>query len=251
MSKGPETTTWLTNPRPAPDARLRLFCVPYAGSGPSAFRTWPAALPASVEVRPVQLPGREGRFREPAHTRLVALAAALAEGLLDDLDRPFAFFGHSMGALVAFEVARQLRRRGAPAPAGLVVSGRPAPQLGPRAAPLHALPDDKFVAALAARGGLPEAVRQDPELLAVVLPALRADLVACETYAYMAEPPLDCPVTAYGGLQDPQAGWSDLQAWAQQTTARFGLRMFPGGHFFLHGAQPQVLAALARDVEQF
>lgn len=251
MNKSPGPTPWLACPRPNPRAAMRLFCLPYAGSGASAFRRWPESLPASVEIRSVQLPGREGRFREPPFTRLMPLAQALADGLRSYLDRPFAFFGHSMGALVSFELTRQLRRQGGPTPVGLLVSGRSAPQVPCRSSPLHVLPDNELVAWLAARGGLLEEVRQNRELLSVVLPALRADLAVCETYPYLAEAPLDCPITAYGGLQDSQTTWTDLQAWAQQTTARFGLRMFPGGHFFMHTAEAMVLQAVSRDLEQF
>ena len=248
MSKPSLTATWLTNPRPNPRAELRLFCFPYAGRGASVFHRWPAALPATVEVRPVQLPGRESRFGEPAFTHFMPVVEALADALRPFLDRPFAFFGHSMGALVAFGLARELRRQGAAAPAGLLVSGRRAPQVPARARPLHRLSDDELVAKLAARGGLVPEVRQNRELLALMLPVLRADLAVCEAYTYLAEPPLSCPITAYGGWEDPQASQDDLRAWGEQTAARFRLRMFVGSHFFVHSAEPKVLEALAGDL---
>jgi medium-chain acyl-[acyl-carrier-protein] hydrolase len=248
MSKTSATATWLTNPRPNPRAELRLICFPYAGRGASVYHHWPTALPATVEVRPVQLPGRESRFGEPAFTQFMPLVEALAGALRPFLDRPFAFFGHSMGAVVSFGVARELRRRGDAAPAGLLVSGRRAPQCPARARPVHRLSDEELVAKLVARGGLVPEIRHNRELLALMLPVLRADLAVCETYAYLAEPPLSCPITAYGGWDDPQASQEDLRAWGEQTSGRFRLRMFVGSHFFLHSAETLLLEAVARDL---
>lgn len=248
MKKSLATESWLTCPRPIPHPDLRLFCFPYAGRGASIFHHWPASLPGFVEVRPVQLPGREGRFRQPPFNRLLPLVEALAEGLGPWLDRPFAFFGHSMGALVSFELARELRRRGRPGPSCLVVSGHGAPQLPPRTPPLRDLPDDEFLAKLSALGGLPDEAFRHAELLSLLLPVLRADFTACETYVCPEESPLACPISAYGGLEEHHTPREDLEAWNLHTTGRFRVRQFPGGHFFLHSAGSLVLDMLAHDL---
>jgi medium-chain acyl-[acyl-carrier-protein] hydrolase len=198
----------------------------------------------------VQLPGRESRFREPAFTRLSALIEGLTDALRPFLDRPFAFFGHSMGAVVGFELTRELRRRGGPAPRCLLVSARGAPQLPPRRAPLHSLSDDELVERLTAIGGVPPEVLAHRELLSLVLPALRADVQVSDTYRCVPEAPLTCPVRAYGGQEDADVTREDLQAWQEQTTGRFDLQMFPGGHFFLHTAETLLLARVAEDLRE-
>jgi medium-chain acyl-[acyl-carrier-protein] hydrolase len=249
MSKPPATAAWLTNPRPNPRAAVRLFCFPYAGCGASAFHRWPAGLPPTVEVRPVQLPGRESRFREEPFTRLTPLVGALADALRPHLDRPFVFFGHSLGALVSFELARELRRRGGPAPVGLLVAGRGAPHLPQRKPLLGHLPDEEFVEQLAAYGGVPAEVLAHQELLSLLLPALRADVLVSDTYTPTADTPLACPLHVYGGLEDADVPREDLQAWQELTTGPFDLHLFPGGHFFLHTAEALVLARVAQDLQ--
>jgi medium-chain acyl-[acyl-carrier-protein] hydrolase len=205
-------------------------------------------LPASVEVCPVQVPGRETRFREPAFTRLPPLIEALAESLRPYLDRPFAFFGHSLGALVAYELARRLRRDGGPEPVHLFVSGCAAPQTRTRVTSLHTLPLPEFREELRRLNGTPAAVLQNDELLELLLPTLRADFALCETYAYAAGPPLTYPVCAWGGLGDDTVARQDLEAWRDLTTAPFRLRMVPGDHFFLQGARRLLLQGLAQEL---
>jgi medium-chain acyl-[acyl-carrier-protein] hydrolase len=236
---------WLRVGRARPRARIRLICFPYAGGGASVFRHWQDGLPDFVEVSSVQLPGRETRFREAPFTRLEPLLSALALALGPHLDPPFAFFGHSMGALVAFELTRHLRRDGRPQPAGLFLSGCAAPQTGTCERPLHALPDAVFCKRLRGLNGTPTAVFDNHELMQLLLPTLRADFALCETYAFAPGQPLSCPITAWGGLGDDTVGYRELARWREQTLGAFRLRMLPGDHFFLK--TPQLLL---RDLAQ-
>jgi medium-chain acyl-[acyl-carrier-protein] hydrolase len=226
---------------------MRLFCFPYAGGGVHAFRAWADNLPKTVEVCPVQLPGRGARMMEAPFTQMLPLVQAAAEALLPHLDKPFAFFGHSMGALVSFEVARWLRKQGAPEPIHLFVSGCFAPDI-PDPYPLHNLPDPELLEGLRRLNGMPQEALENAELMRLLLPTLRADCTVTETYTYTHEPPLNCPISAFGGLQDHLVGRTHLEAWRQQTTAFFSLRMFPGDHFFLHSAQPLLLRILSREL---
>jgi len=222
---------------------LPLFCFPYGGAGASGYRAWGRGLPAWVEIRPVQFPGREERFREAPHTHLEPLIAELA-GLVFG-SPPFAFFGHSLGALVAFERARELRRRGGRTRALLVASAYPAPQR-PRARPhISHLPHDEFVAMLRQHFDVTEGLLSDPVLAELALPVLRADLGIVESYAYRDEPPFDFPLAAFGGIGDPEAGAEDVAAWQAQSTQPVRVRLFPGGHFFVSTERPAVLAELA------
>jgi medium-chain acyl-[acyl-carrier-protein] hydrolase len=243
---------WIIRPKPDPRACMRLFCLPYAGAGASTFRTWSSHLPQSVEVCRIQLPGRENRLRDPPFTRISPLVKVLAQVIEPYLSLPYAFFGHSVGALVAFELARQQRRLHRLGPAHLFVSGRRAPQILDRDPPMHQLPDGEFVREIGRRfDGIPEAVRQDAELMNVLRPMLRADIEIDETYVYPEEEPLASAVSAFGGLQDPKVSRDDLAAWCKQTCGAFSQRMFPGNHFFLQSAQALLLQAIAQDLTQF
>jgi medium-chain acyl-[acyl-carrier-protein] hydrolase len=167
------------------------------------------------------------------------------DGLREHLAGPFALFGHSFGALVAFEVARELRRRGGPEPAHLFISARRGPRRPDPVPPLHGLSDDRFLAEVRSRyGGIPDAVLEEPELLALLLPTLRADLQAVETYTSEPDTPLEVPMTAFGGLNDPWASLEDLEAWADETRGRFHITRFPGGHFYLNESEAALLEAL-------
>lgn len=241
---------WLACPRPNPDAKLRLFCLPYSGATASIYFPWADVLPSYIEVCPMQLPGRGPRLSEPLATRCAPAVTALAEGLLPYLNKPFALFGHSMGALLGFELTRQLRRTGAPLPVQLFASGHGAPHLPDRNPPLHALPEPEFLVKLRELNGTPEEVLAHDELRNLVLPILRADFAVCETYVYAAEPPLPCPISAYSGLGDDYVNREELEGWREQTSAAFMLRMFPGDHFYLNTARPYLLQALARELDQ-
>ncbi|MFE5328115.1 thioesterase II family protein [Embleya sp. NPDC056575] len=237
---------WVTSPRPRPDADLRLYCLPYAGAGASAFRDWPAALDAlgSFEVAPIQYPGRETRLREPPHIDIDAMAAAVAASI----DRPYAVFGHSIGGRLAFELCRRLRDLDAPPPVRLFASGCPAPQYPPAAIRDSDLPDDEFIARIEGMGSLPAEVVADPELRELVLPVLRSDFAMVDDYIYLARPPLPHPVSAFVGDADPEATEATAAGWREQTTADFALHVLPGDHFFLHSARSTLLTTLAREL---
>jgi medium-chain acyl-[acyl-carrier-protein] hydrolase len=211
------------------------------------FRHWADSLPDFVEVSSVQLPGRESRFREAPFTRLEPLTEALALALGPSLEPPFAFFGHSMGALLAFELTRRLRRDGWPEPARLFLSGCAAPQIRTRARPINALPDAVFCKKLRGLNGTPAAILDHDELMELLLPTLRADFALCETYKFVPGLPLTCPISAWGGLGDDTVGYQELQAWREQTLGAFRLRMLPGDHFFLKNPQP-LLRDLAHEL---
>jgi len=239
---------WVACRKPNPQARLRLFCFPYAGTGASIFRTWSDGLPADVEVCPVQFPGRGTRLMETPFTQLEPLVQALAQALVPLMDKPFAFFGHSLGALVGFELARQLRRQSGVQPVRLFVSADRAPQFPHRERPMHALPDEEFLVELRRLNGIPGKVLEEVELMRTMLPVLRADLAVCETYVYSTEPPLNCPISTFGGLQDRRVNRGDLEGWREQTSVSFSLRMFPGDHFFWHTTQPLLLQVLSQEL---
>ncbi|BAZ22553.1 thioesterase [Kalymmatonema gypsitolerans NIES-4073] len=242
--------SWVTCPQPNPQASLRLFCFPYAGGSSLIFRTWSHSLPTTVEVCPMELPGRGTQMKLPAFTQLQPLVQAIAPVLLPHLDKPFAFFGHSMGALVSFELARLLRKEYNITPVHLFVSARLAPQIPDPKPPVHALPEPEFKEELRRLNGTPEAVLQNAELMQLLVPILRADFAVLETYVYTTEPPLNCPITAYGGSEDEEASYDELQAWQKQTNATFSLQMFTGDHFFLHSAQSLLLQSLSQELHR-
>jgi len=244
----PTFNSWVTCPKPNPHARLRLFCFPYAGGGASIFRKWPDDLPAQIEVCPIQIPGRESRLKEPSFTRLSPLLQTLAQVLHPYLNMPFAFFGHSMGAVISFELARQLRKQYSLDPVHLFVSGRRAPQLPHPSPPIHSLPELAFVEELRHLNGTPESVLQNAELMQLLVPILRADFAICETHVYSSEEPLDCPISAFGGLEDGEVSHDALAAWREQTNSSFTLSMFPGNHFFVQSARSLILAAISQDM---
>lgn len=239
---------WLPWPGTNPDAQLRLFCFPFAGGGASVFRNWSQDLPSEIDVRPVQLPGRERRLREEAYNHLTPLVAAVEHALLPYLTEPFAFFGHCLGALIAFELSRKIRASYGLQPVALFVSGHRAPHLPDRFAPVHQLPDAEFAAELRHRNGTREEVLQNPNVMRLVLPLLRADFAVCETYRYEPGEMLTCPVAAFSGAADPAVLPEELDGWAKQTCGPCAVRVLPGDHFFLQTARDQLLQILSQNL---
>jgi surfactin synthase thioesterase subunit/glycosyltransferase involved in cell wall biosynthesis len=230
-------------PNAAASTAPRLFCFPHAGGGamqPPALSGWTA-----VGVR---LPGREARLAEAPFERMGSLVAALADNIDGYLGEPFAFFGHSMGAVVAFELARELGRRSRPLPAMLIASGARAPQFRRHYVPPPAPSREAFLEELRRLEGIPAEALRDPALLRAILPALEADATLYRHYIYAEGPPLPFPMRAYGGAYDPNIRREHLDGWAEQTSASFGVRVFPGGHFYLTTAREAFLEALEKDL---
>lgn len=243
MTRVSDDRRWLLRPQPRSRPDIRLFCFPYAGAGASVFQAWPQLVPASVDVCAVRLPGRESRFDEPLHTSLGAVIDELAPLIGRHAVRPYAFFGHSLGALVAFELARRLRDQGLPPPRYLFASARVAPQLDDNEGiPVHSLPDGPLCEHLGRLEGTPAEVLDNEDLMALVLPVIRADYQIAETYRYTPGEPLACPISAFVGLRDKHTDASSAAAWREQTASeRFDVVRFQGGHFFLD-EQPRLVA---------
>jgi medium-chain acyl-[acyl-carrier-protein] hydrolase len=223
---------------------LRLFCFPYAGGGARIFRSWQDSLPQTVEVHAIELPGRDRRMREAPFTNLLKLVEELGPALQPYLDKPLAFFGHSMGAKISFELARYLRREYRLEPSHLFVSGSGAPQLPKEGVPDYTLPEPEFIEKVRSLNGTPPEVLDNQEIMRLLVGILRADFELVETHVYSPEPPLNCPITAVGGLRDDEVSRDQLDAWRIHTKTRFVLRMFPGDHFFLHTHQATLLRVL-------
>lgn len=241
-------TPWIAARREPDSPRLRLLCLPYAGGGAGVFRGWEQALPEDVDLLRIQLPGRETRFAEPAIATVDELVPALADAVRPWLDRPFAVFGHSMGALIGYELLRHLRCGPGPAAVVLYASGHRAPHLPHPRPPIAHLDDERFVEELRWMKGTPEEVLAHRELLELVLPTLRADIGLWESYRHRDEPPLECPIVVLGGQHDEVAKPAELPPWQQHTEAACEVHLLPADHFYLHGHRDALLALLARDL---
>lgn len=242
------SSAWLVRSIRPLAPKVRLFCLPYAGGSAATFRRWGEAL-NDVDVCAVQLPGHGSRYREQPLSHVPELIGELAGALQPYLGLPFAFFGHSMGALVAFELVRELRRRGSKEPVLLFVSACRALQDPVDGEPISYLPDAEFIKEIRRLyDGIPDEVLAAPEFLAIVLPALRADMRILESYRYTEEPPLDCPISCFGGSQDSHVVPQSLGTWREQTRNTFSLRLFRGGHFFIDNDRSTVLQAIAEDL---
>lgn len=229
---------WLPVPGTAP----RLICFPFAGGGTLAFRQW--SLPVSTV--PLLLPGRETRQAEPPFEDMASLATAIAGAIEPVTREPYAFYGHSMGAVVAYETARELRRRGLPLPAMLIASGSRAPHFRRNWTPPPEPSDQEFMEELRRLEGIPSKVLDNPELLRLALPPLRADTRLYRNYVFYEEAPLDLAICAYGGAADPNVSPQHVEGWAEHGTGAFWTRIFPGGHFFIDTAREEFLQELGK-----
>ncbi len=226
------------------------MCLPHAGGGAAPFYRWSSWLPPDIRLLPVNLPGRESRLREAAIDELPRLIEAMGQAIDPELDGPFAVAGHSMGAMLAFELARRWRRQGKRMPACLIVAACKAPQLPERLALIHGLPEGEFLAKLQQRyQGIPQEVASQKDLMRLLLPTLRADFKLVETYQYQPGLPLDCPILALAGDEDQHVTPAEVSAWREQTTGAFSLRILPGGHFFVHDAPASVVPILVRHLD--
>ncbi len=243
-------TPWVKYSKPRPQAHFRLFCFPHAGKGASLFSRWSDELPDEIEVCAVQLPGREDRISELPFTHMPLLIRSLAYALYPHFQtKPYAFFGHSMGGTVCFELARHLQKHHYPGPAQLFIAAQQAPQLVNSDPPTHNLPDKEFIGELRRLNGTPIEILQNAEVLEIALPLLRADFAICETYQYIVEDPLTSPIFVAAGLDDNDISYDKLTAWREQTQASFTLRMFAGDHFFLENSRKALLQAISHRVD--
>lgn len=236
---------WIVRRGAAGVARMRLFCFPFAGGGASTFLSWPKLLPPGVELCAVQLPGREGRAAEPPLSDWPTLMDQLAAAIGPWMDLPFAFFGHSLGAAVAFGLSVRLHQEGRAGPRRLWVSGRPAPHFR-REPPIHHLPEPEFVDELRKLDGTPEEVLQSAELMEILLPVLRADFGLSESHRCPEGVSLPIPLCALAGERDPYTPPHKVEGWREYTTSSFRKTFFPGGHFFLNENRDAVLAEIRR-----
>ena len=246
------SNVWVKCAKPRPRARVRLFCFPHAGGGASAYKTWSDYLPQEIEVYAIQLPGREDRLGESPFTRMSPLVWTLTHALQPYLESgPFVFFGHSMGAFISFEVARNLRMHGHVGPLQLFMAAQRAPQLPDKDPPVHNLPDAQFIEKLRSLNGTPPEILQNAEVMEIALPLLHADFAVCETYEYTAGMPLACPIHAFGGVADKEVRYDDLTGWREQTTSNFVIRMFPGDHFFVDSHRDLLLRTITYELLPF
>ncbi|MEN9568432.1 MAG: hypothetical protein RLZZ69_3628, partial [Cyanobacteriota bacterium] len=229
--------------------RFRLFCFPHAGAGASIFDSWSEKFPSDIEVISIQLPGRENRLEEATVTRLKPLVQTLTPLFEEYLDVPFAFFGHSMGALLGFEVARQLRRQSWSVPNSLFVSAYRAPQIPDLELPIYKLPETKFIKAISDYQGVSLENLQNLESRQTLISNLKADFEILQTYFYTKEEPLESHIHAFGGIADPKVSRHELAAWKQQTKFDFQLEMFNGNHFFLREAENEVINTIQKAIE--
>jgi len=240
---------WLYFAARRPSPRLRLFCFPYSGGSAGIFRLWPARLGNDdIDVVGVELPGRAWRRSEPLYTGARQAAQAFCDAVAGELSVPFAFYGHSVGALLAYEIAHTLRSRGLPRPLALFLSGRKPPHDPKHNISYSTLPDNKLLSNVAELGAMPGAVLKDPDLRQMIIDVLRADLTIAEQYSYVDRSPLEEPLFVYASEADPLVDLADVRGWERHTSARCKLRQYRGGHFFINDGTNRFFAELAEDL---
>jgi len=245
-SPSTNSSKWFVCPQVNAKAETRLFLFPYAGAGPAVFGTWIAELPDRLEGYVAHYPGRGSRHNEPPLKRLAALVDGLAQSIQPLLDKPFALFGHSLGGLAAFELARRLRQNQLPQPTVLFISACRAPHIPDPHAPIHGLSDPEFLQSLQQLNGIPSGLLDQPDAIQLLLPILRADFEAVESHPFNAgEPPLDCPILVFGGLDDPRVSRDHLKGWSLHTNSRFESQHFPGDHFFINNVKDSIIETIA------
>ena len=248
MSTQPAVKSCVIYPKPNPQSRMRLFCFPYAGGTAAVFRNWPRYLPSEIEVCAIQYPGRGSRFAEPLSEDVVDVMNAVYSDLQPFLKKPFAFFGHSMGGLVSYEFARRLHQEKQPEPFQLFVSGCSAPHEVIVDESTYNLPAPEFIAELRRLQGTPAEVLDNAELMQLMMPIIRADFKASQTYKYISGPPLECSLRAFGGLKDESVPREKVEAWSEHTRGLFRVQMLPGDHFFLNTSESLLTRIIAQEL---
>jgi|SRR5271165_5651679 len=240
---------WLPSVRSQPQAQSRLFCLPYAGIGATVYSHWQRQLPASVEVVAIHLPGRDERLRESSFRRLDPLLDALAEVLEQCLDLPYAFYGHSLGGLIAYYLTQRFVRTGEKLPAHLFIGASRAPHLPNPHPPIHTLPRVQLAEHVGRRyGEIPPAILADRELMDIVIPIIQADMELLETVQYRPAEPLAVPISAFAGETDREIAFAEVAAWREHTRSRFSCEPLPGDHFFLKSCASSLLSRVGQEM---
>jgi len=241
---------WIAKSALISEAPVRLFCLPYAGGSAQLYSNWNQFLSPFIQVCPIHLPGRGVRIKEKPYHNLEMLVDAIVEGIYMEIDRPYAFFGHSMGGLLSFEVVRALLNKGLFEPIHLFVSAHRAPQCELKRDQLHNLPDVEFKNSLATLNGTPEELLNNIELMNLLMPAIRADFSVCENYMHKySGGPFSFPITAFKGLQDEYFSQQEIEAWNVHTNNLFDVHLLPGDHFYIHHQQKSVLNIIERKLQ--
>lgn len=236
-----QSNKWFVSPQEKPEADTRIFFFPYAGGGPAVFSKWSTELPDNLEAQIAHYPGRGSRHNEPPIKSLAVLIEELTQAIQPLLDKPFLFFGHSLGGTVAFELARSLRQNGLPQPNILFISACGAPHIPDPYPPIHALSESEFINSLKELNGIPQEILNNTGVLNLFIPTLRADFELIEGYEYKPDKPLDIPIFAFGGSNDPHVSREQLEGWAMQTNARFESKYFEGDHFFINTTRKSII----------
>ncbi|MFG3256579.1 thioesterase II family protein [Streptomyces sp. NPDC048172] len=242
------TNPWTARLRPESGGRLRLICLAHAGGGAATFRGFAQDLPPDIDLCVVRLPGRESRLREPPVRKMGELVSLLGDALADQRDVPYGLFGYCSGALTAFELARYLRERGDRPPAALFACACPSPAMVLRDSGVHDMGREELIEHLSALGIIPDTILSTPGLFDMFEQSVRADYEVYETHEYVADEPLDLPVSVFGATGDPSTTVPTLLGWREETTRAFSLRLFPGDHGFFEKDRRTLTAAVAEDL---
>jgi medium-chain acyl-[acyl-carrier-protein] hydrolase len=227
---------------------FRVFCFPYSGGTAQVYRPLTNLLPDGVSVYAYELPGRGRRFGEEIPDRLAGIVEDAFLPIKGLIERPYAFFGHSLGGIIAFEMARHLRKQGHPLPRHLFVSGIRAPQVPKREEEAFSLPRQEFIDKIKELGGTPSEILENEEMLDIMIPVLRKDFQLYETYSYSQDAPLSIPITAFGGRGDNFVTEGDIKKWSEHTSSLFEMRMFDGDHFFILDNMDNVAQLIAQAI---